>query len=145
MLLNSLRLGGDGPKWSGNTRFDGLFGAGRADLIYEINPSEIFEVKPAGAEAAGAAQLSGYLVKAGGKAVAGSFKRIFNDKPNLTLQSEWFFGRTTYTYSPSAYAGVVTYTVNNTSVFQDIAQAFRQRPAGGPSPLPLPPLPVPIP
>jgi hypothetical protein len=145
VLLTWLMTGPDGKMWSGNITGGGLFGRGRPDLLYDSKPKEAYEIKPSGAEAAGAAQLARYLRAAGGAAIPGSFERIFGSKPKLTLQSSWFFGRTTYTYSPSSYPGVVTYTVENTSVFQDIFQAFRQRPAGGPSPLPLPPPPLPLP
>jgi RHS repeat-associated protein len=143
VILNWLQSGPNGALWSGNTTFGGLFGSGRPDLIYGLDPMEVFEIKPAESVAAGAIQLQGYLNTAGGTAAAGSFSSIFNGAPSLTLESSWFFGRTTYTFAPSQYPGVVGYTVNNRSVFEDIAQAFRQRPSGAPSPLPLP-APIPI-
>ena len=143
-LLTWLKTGGDGDLWSGNTTWDGLFGTGRPDLVYAgTNPLSVYEIKPDGSAAAGAAQLQRYLNTADEDAVAGDFFHIFRGAPSLTFSSQWFLGRTTYTYTPSSYLGVVTYTVDNQSVFQDISQAFRQRPVGAPSPLPLPP-PVPV-
>jgi len=139
VLLDWLQSRRDGDLWSGNTIWDGLFGTGRPDLVYsDTDPLSVYEIKPDGSAAAGAGQLQRYVSTSDGAAVAGPFGLIFGSAPSLTLSSQWFFGRTTYTYTPSSYPGIITYTVNNQSVFQDVVQAFQQRPAGGPSPLPLP-------
>jgi hypothetical protein len=147
VLLEHLRSGPQGERWSGNVGLRGLFGGGRPDLLYALPPDSLnyygWEVKPVGQEAAAAAQLERYISAAGSRVSAGNNSLIFQGAPTLTLESNWFLGRTTYTYYPGA-SGVVTYSVNDTSVFQQIIEAFKGRPAGAPSPLPLaPPLPRP--
>ena len=133
-----------GDVWSGNTAFGGLFGDGRPDLIYDEMPREVYEIKPEGSEMAGATQLLGYLNTAGSQAIAGDFDLIFGGASSLTLSGGWF-GEATYTYGPSAYSGVVTYTVNQTNVFDQALRLFSQRPTGGTLPLPprMPPIAVP--
>jgi len=124
--------------WHGNPTLGGMFGNRRPDLIYGESPGLVYEIKPSGSEAAGAAQLQDYLGTPGANAITGDSFTIFRGAPSLTLDSHWFPGRTTYTFAPSGYDGVVTYTVNQQTIFQQVLQAFRQRPVGGPSPLPLP-------
>ena len=143
-LLRYLQ-GRDGDNvWSGNTTFGGLFGTGRPDLIYNDAPNQVYEIKPDGSEAAGAAQLNRYLNTAGAQATAGDFTRIFGGGSSITLAGGWF-GDTTYTYSASTYSGVVTYQVDQSSVFEQAFRLFSQRPLGVPLPLPprIPPVVVP--
>lgn len=131
-------LKSEDPSWTGNTTYDALFGTGRPDLIYPSDPLSAYEIKADGSDAAGAAQLQRYLNTADGAAMAGSFLRIFRGAPSLTLESGWFPMRTTYTYSPGLYPGVVTYTIDRPSVLQEIYSVFQQKPRGAPMPLPLP-------
>ncbi len=138
-LLRHLQGRRDGNRWLGDTSFGGLFGRGRADLIYKGDPNFVYETKVDGSDAAGAAQLEGYLSRCAGECIAGDDYTLFKGASSLSLDSISFFSRTTYTYTPSAfYRGVVTYTVNDTSVFDQVLQAYQNRPVGGPSPLPLP-------
>jgi len=121
----------NGSYWSGNNTFGGLFGSGRPDLIFSLtDPLSIYEIKPLGSDAAAEAQLSQYLLSAGGAAMAGDNRFIFGGASSLTLNSDWFFGRTTYTYFPGQN-GVITYAVDNTNVFQEIWRAYTSRPNGG--------------
>src|SRR5262249_41120886 len=69
--------GRDGPGvWSGNSPLDGLFGGGRPDLIYNSAPYQVYEIKPVGSEAAGAAQLQGYLDSPGANGIVGDFDNV---------------------------------------------------------------------
>jgi hypothetical protein len=114
-------------------------------LIYDSMPRDVFEIKPDGSAAAGAAQLQGYLNTPGSQAVAGSFSLIFkgSDAPNVTLSGGWF-GEATYTYSPSAFPGVVTYSVGSSETFQQARSLFSQTtPRSFPLPPRLPPTVVP--
>ena len=131
--------------WQGNTTLGGIFGDGRPDLIYDNMPMDVFEIKPDGSAALGAAQLQGYLNTPGAQAVPGNFGLIFQGAPSLSLTGGWF-GDVTYTYSPSPdYPGVVTYSVSSPDIFERASRLFTQRPSGGPLPLPprLPPVLVP--
>jgi hypothetical protein len=146
VLLNYLQSGPDGAQWTGNVGLGGLFGGGRPDLLYSLSDGVNYggwEIKPLGQDAAAAAQLQGYIDAAGSRVSAGDNALIFRGAPTLMLDSNWFWGRTTYTYYSGAN-GVVTYSVNNTNVFQQVFQAFAKRPAGGASPLPVP-VPIPVP
>jgi RHS repeat-associated protein len=119
-----------------NTTMGGIF-SGRPDLIYDSMPRDVFEIKPDGSAASGAAQLQGYLNTPGSQAVAGNFNLIFKgtDAPNVTLSGGWF-GEATYTYSASAFPGVVTYSVGSSETFTQARSLFSQT---TPSPFPLPP------
>ena len=68
----------------------------------------------------------------------GRSNELFGLAPNQ-LESNWFAGRTTYTINKTSIPGVLTYTVDNQSVWKDIAEAFRKR-VPETSPLPLLPL-----
>jgi hypothetical protein len=143
-LLRYLQGEPGGDLWSGNTNFGGLFGSGRPDLIYSDAPNQVFEIKPEGSEAAGAAQLARYLNTPGANSIAGDFGLIFGRGSSITLTGGWF-GETTYTYRPSALPGVVTYSVDQSSVFEQALRLFSQKPMGGPLPLPprRPPIRIP--
>ena len=152
------------PSWDINTSLDGLFGINQPDVMHK-NPAtgalDVWELKPAGQEAVGLNQLKGYLntVNAASSiAQAGDNQAVLdqlakfrqaNPVPGLALnqlESNWFAGRATYTINKTSVPGVLTYTVDNQSVWKDIAEAFRKR-VPGTSPLPLlPPLPfIPLP
>jgi hypothetical protein len=134
----------DPTMWSYNTTLGGLFGSLRPDLIYASTPMNIFEIKLDGSAAQGDAQLQGYLNTPGAQAVPGDFNLIFKGASSLTLTGGWFGG--TYTYSPSSYQGVVTYTYDAPELLSQIVGVLTQpRGVGGGLPLPprLPPVLVP--
>jgi hypothetical protein len=138
-------LQGEEPgMWSGNIGFDGLFGSGRPDLVYDAAPFEIYEIKSVGSDAAGRDQLQEYLNASGSQAIPGNFLRVFGQDSSIRLTGGWF-GETTYTYSPGAFEGVIIYNVDQRSVFEQALKLFFQNPVGGPLPLPprMPPILVP--
>jgi hypothetical protein len=90
-LLNYLQERDPGM-WSGNVGFGGLFGGGRPDLIYDSSPYEVYEIKPDGADAAGAAQLARYLNTPGSNSIAGDAQRIFGGLSKFSLPGGWFGG-----------------------------------------------------
>jgi hypothetical protein len=139
-LLSYLQ-GRDPDMWQGNIGLAGTYGGGRPDLIYDSMPRDIFEIKPDGSAAQGAAQLQGYLNTPGAQSVAGNFDLIFRGSSSLTLTGGWF-GDATYTYTSSAFPGVVTYSVGSSDTFEFAKNLFSQRPFGAPLPLPprLPPI-----
>lgn len=117
--------------WGSNTTWDGAFGFYRADLVYSGNPgeTEVYEIKPAGSDAAGEAQLQKYLaVSADPTTVAGDNNIIFRGQPVLTLSSpSWWGGTTQYSYYPSLqYPGVVVYEATNQNIFSMVASWYAQ-------------------
>jgi hypothetical protein len=132
--------------WTSNTTFGGTFGTGRPDLIYTgggTTNSNVYELKPLGHEAEAQSQLQGYPRSSTAlNTVAGDLNFVFRDASPITPRSQWFLGRTTYTYTPGSVPGVVLYSVDRTSVFQEDYRAFQAKPKGAPMPFPLP---VPVP
>jgi len=145
------------PSWELNTTLGGLFGVERPDILRKnpaTNALDVWELKPAGQEAVRANQLDRYLgtVNATSNiARAGDNQTVLdqlakfrqaNPVPGLApnqLESNWFAGRTTYTINKTSTPGVLTYTVDNQSLWKDIAEVFRKR-VPETSPLPLLPL-----
>jgi hypothetical protein len=66
--------------------------------------------------------------------VAGDFDLIFQGSPFIRITGGWF-GNTEYTFRPSKFPGVVTYTVEDINIFEQALRLFTQRPAGMPLPL----------
>lgn len=138
-LLNWLRAQLNGDLWSlSNTAFGGMFGGGRPDLIYgdeDTAPLPGWEIKPYGQDAA--AQLLTYTSAPGSQLVPGDNALIFQGAVSLGLESTGFLGleKVEYTYYPSSYRGVVTYSVDTQWVFSYVASSYR---AGKRAPLAQP-------
>jgi RHS repeat-associated protein len=120
----------DGDVWSGDNTYGGLFGSKRPDLIFNREGVvDIFEIKPAGSDALGAKQLQGYLDIAGSAASPGPFGLIFTPlDPIITRTGAWFGA--SYTFKPGAYSGVVVYSVDQSSLADQILKVLNQKPSG---------------
>lgn len=110
---------GDGQYWSGNLAMGGIFGGGRPDLLYSVDGVNYqgWELKTNEPEAEAQWATRSNLPR-------GDNNLIFRGQPSITLDANWGYGWTTYTYTPGSQPGIVTYTVNDRSVFDQFLQAL---------------------
>lgn len=133
----------DPGHWTYNLGLSRMFGGKRPDYIYD--EIYMYELKPAGSEAAGAKQLEDYIITARGKGgiydygpddlVFGAKKFISIDRDGLMYR---FFGvRTTYTYRPAGKPGVISYTTAHD--YYEMQRALSRTPSFSPIKVPGPP------
>jgi hypothetical protein len=115
--------------WSADTSMGGRFCGGRADLARNfMNPNAIGEIKPAGQERQGEAQLERYIECPGSNAVAAEPALVFDGRPLIEVTSNGLVKGVTYDFRPSAYDGVSVYTTRDKDgVIKQVAGLLRSR------------------